>query len=224
MVNSVAAPVVNNDGHHPTLMKSGGVFLSQGLQPFRLSWFNGVSGSTLKLEYEGPGIRRQKVPPTAFWRRPPGTTNQTELQRGLAFEAYVEDSWQALADFVGLKPAAVGVAADLDLKHRARQDNTGLVFSGYLEISTPGVYAFHLESDDGADLYVGEPAAACEVVALKGKSVPAVRRLEEALAEPASPQWVEIEGQVVFAGHNESGLELELTARGERWRATVQSR
>jgi signal transduction histidine kinase len=113
------------------------------------------------------------------------------------------------------------VAADLDLKHRAREENTGLVFSGYLEIPSPGVYTFHLESDDGADLFVGEPAATCEVVALKRKSVPAVRSLAEALAESASPQWLELEGQVVFAGHNESALELQINARGERWRATV---
>src|SRR5437016_5989489 len=46
------AAVVNTDGRHPPLLRSGAVYLGQGLQPFRLAWFNGVGAAALRLEYE----------------------------------------------------------------------------------------------------------------------------------------------------------------------------
>ena len=42
-------------------------------------------------------------------------------------------------------------------------DETLLVFTGYLGIQRPGVYTFHLESDDGSQLYVGAPRASCSI-------------------------------------------------------------
>ncbi len=49
-----AGPVVNNDGHHGAVVKSGRVFLEAGQQPIRVTWFNGLNPSALKVEYRRP--------------------------------------------------------------------------------------------------------------------------------------------------------------------------
>ena len=46
-------PVVDNDGVHVMVEKSGAVFLKAGRNPIRVEWFNGLEKYGLKVEYEG---------------------------------------------------------------------------------------------------------------------------------------------------------------------------
>ena len=63
------APVVDNDGAHAGLMKSGVTFLRPGRHPIRLLWFNRERPAVLKLEYEGAGLPRRSIPGSALWRK-----------------------------------------------------------------------------------------------------------------------------------------------------------
>jgi signal transduction histidine kinase len=265
------APVVDNDGNHPAVLRSGSVWLSKGLQPFRVEWFNGYGPSALKVEYQGPGISRRKVPVSAYWHTrkepaeaetpsgagqgpakagtpnkagpakagtpnkagpakagtpsgsPVGGTPSDGLERGLHFGAYVADSWPSLPDFTQMKPVAEGIAEDVDLKHRAREQYTGLVLSGYLEILTTGIYTFHLTSDDGSHLFVGDPTGDVKMTVLKKESTPDIGKVEDALTAPNAAKWTELEGEVTFAGHDSSGVQLEILSHGDRFRATIVS-
>jgi len=55
------------------------------------------------------------------------------LTPGLGYK-YYEGTWPTLPDFGKLKPAASGVAPTFTLAVRKRDDNFGLVFSGYIRI------------------------------------------------------------------------------------------
>jgi hexosaminidase len=61
--------VVNHDGFHGNVEKSGQVALRKGLHPFLLRYFDGGGGNDLQLLYEGPGIEKQQIPETSFKQR-----------------------------------------------------------------------------------------------------------------------------------------------------------
>ena len=82
-----------------------------------------------------------------------------------------------------MTPSARGVATDIDTLYRLRQENTALAFNGFINISNAGAYTFHLTTDDGGYLYVGNPAASCGVTVLGRKSVPEPRPFTESLPD-----------------------------------------
>lgn len=59
--------VVNNDGEHATTEKKGSLALSAGLHPIMLLWFNAGGPAELKVSYEGPGLKKQPIPPSALF-------------------------------------------------------------------------------------------------------------------------------------------------------------
>jgi hypothetical protein len=61
--------VVNNDGCHGDLEKSGEAALSAGKHPFRLLYFQYASGQTLKIFIKGLGMNKQEIPASLFSHR-----------------------------------------------------------------------------------------------------------------------------------------------------------
>jgi hypothetical protein len=68
-------PVVDNDGIHSFTDKSGAVGLAAGLHAVSIAYFRNTArgegnahGDRLLLEWEGPSLPRQMVPPEAFYR------------------------------------------------------------------------------------------------------------------------------------------------------------
>jgi signal transduction histidine kinase len=215
------APVVNNDGHHAAVVKTGQVFLETGWQPIRVTWFNGFGSSALQVEYEGPDIRRQRIPSGALWRKSAGGGAPVNFQPGLEFDAYAGDWFFTVPDFRRMTPVAQGVATNFSLQYSVRPENAALAFNGYLRTSNAGTYTFYLSSDDGGYLYVGNPGASCELTALGQNTVPTPRRFAEALANDDDHLWTELEGEVTFAAPNEQELDLELAVNGERVQLAV---
>lgn len=77
-----------------------------------------------------------------------------EIQgEGLKYAGY-EGQWNVLPDFSSLTAVQTGVARGLDLSVMPRQENFGLVFSGYVNVPQSGVYQFWLNSDDGSQLFL----------------------------------------------------------------------
>lgn len=216
----IRTPVVDNDGLHPELLKTGTAFLHSGMQPIHLEWFNCLYTSALKLEYAGPGVPRQAVSPAVLWRKPGGGAKPESFLPGLDFAAY-NDSWSALPDFANLDPVAKGVATNFSTAYSSREEFTGLVFDGFINISNAGDYTFYLASDDGSRLEVGPSTISCSVVKGSTRTVPRPKTLEQAEAGRGYPSWVEIEGDVVFAAENQHSMELELNERERRVPVTV---
>jgi hypothetical protein len=59
--------VVDNDGVHSMVEKSGAVYLKAGRNPIRVDWFNGLEKSGLVVEYQGPGLPRSRIPDSALF-------------------------------------------------------------------------------------------------------------------------------------------------------------
>ena len=91
------------------------------------------------------------VEPATSYRAPENPSNVTQ---GMAY-AYYEGSWSALPDFDSLTPVASGALENFLISGRARDENFGFQYTGYIEVPTRGVYAFHTTSDDGSKLYIG---------------------------------------------------------------------
>jgi len=213
--------VVDDDGTHAAVQESGRIYLGAGRQPIQLEWFNGEGPSALKLEYEGPGLSRRTIPDEALWQRAAPDGHYSRPITGLDFAAYNGDRWRTLPDFGRLAPVASGVTTNFNLSPRARDHNTGLVFTGRLEIPQSGFYTFYLTSDDGARLFVGDQADWCRVIPLGRQSVPAPANLETGGAARRGSQWMRLSGVVNFAGHDHRQLELELAGKAGRAQVTV---
>lgn len=54
--------VVNNDGRHALAEKSGQIYLSQGMHPIKVSFFEYKGKENLLVKYAGPGLTKQLIP------------------------------------------------------------------------------------------------------------------------------------------------------------------
>ena len=67
MLKIDGAMVVDNDGLHSALTKSGTVALEQGLHRFEVGFFEAAGQDDVVVEWIGPGFERQRVPPAAYF-------------------------------------------------------------------------------------------------------------------------------------------------------------
>jgi signal transduction histidine kinase len=218
----VIGPVVDNNGVHPMVEKSGAVYLPAGRQPFRLDWFNGINDYGLKVEYQGPGLPRQPIPESALFRLESqgGTSN---LTAGLNYSAY-EVTGETLPDFRSLPAIKSGTAANFDLSIIPHPEHVGVEFTGLLAVPRAGFYTFYTTSDDGSELFVGGPSVRLEMI---GRcEFPEPRRLElgQTLAADEDYQWRQVEGTVTFVSKQDSGLELDLSSDTGHIRLNIADR
>jgi hypothetical protein len=62
--------VINHDGPHGAdIEKSGKIRLEAGKHPVKLDYFQAGGGLFLQLEYAGPGVQRQIIPPQVLFRK-----------------------------------------------------------------------------------------------------------------------------------------------------------
>jgi hypothetical protein len=60
--------VVDHDGLHAASEKSGQVILKAGKHPLTVEYFQAGGAQRLEVSYEGPGLAKQPIPPSALWR------------------------------------------------------------------------------------------------------------------------------------------------------------
>ncbi|MBI5865556.1 MAG: alpha-L-fucosidase [Planctomycetes bacterium] len=61
--------IIDHDGLHSALEKPGLIALAAGRHPIRIAMFEKSGGADLSLSWEGPGIKRERVPAKAFSHR-----------------------------------------------------------------------------------------------------------------------------------------------------------
>lgn len=208
----ISEALIDNDGVHGRVEKSGTAFLSAGLHPIIIEWFNYLGDFDLAMDYLGPEMPRQPVPDSVFFRSERGLTGQ-RLVQGLSYRCY-EGTWQNLPDFSRLVVTKQGVTPNVNLKVRARDLNVGLVFSGYFKAPRPGDYTFWLRSDDGSKLFIGNPL---RLVGLGKKGLPVPRQLVpgQFTSRELELQWVAVEGMVTRVTESYQSVNIELTFGAE---------
>jgi signal transduction histidine kinase len=201
-------PVVNNDGVHGMVEKSGAAFLKAGRNPIRVEWFNGVEKYGLRADYQGPGISRRAIPDSALFHR----TSESNWEQGLEYRC-VEAPDERLPDFDRSEALGAGVVNTFNLAVMSRPEHVALSFTGFLEVPQNGLYTFYTTSDDGSRLLVGQPSIDARVLGESKFPKPQAAVIGE-IGNPG--KWVALEGKVTFASEQPQGLSLELSARTGR--------
>lgn len=82
-----------------------------------------------------------------------------KVKSGLKLSIYELDSKPSkLPDYDQLKPTKISVADLVNLKQKPRENNFGMVFEGFINAPSTGVYLLRVSSDDGAQVLVdGKP-------------------------------------------------------------------
>ncbi|MBK1884290.1 hypothetical protein JIN85_17860 [Luteolibacter pohnpeiensis] len=190
-------PVVENDGRHSADEKSGSVYLTEGMQPLRMEWFNGAAQGALGLKVSGPDLTKKTVGGDLVWH----LGSDGKYQSGLTYESYL-GSWYQLPDFSKLTPQTTGVTDGFDLSKQPAPWDVAMVFTGYFKAPATGVYQFDLLSDDGARFSVGKAEDVCRWIVQKaqgiGSNIDAAGALEN------------FEGKVGFMDTAQGRLEIEL--------------
>lgn len=216
----VPGMVVDNDGIHAMTLESGTVFLHAGLNPIAVQWFNHTGDFGLSVEYQGPGLPRQRIPPSVLSKVDiDPATGTTESSPGLDYRCY-EGLWGYLPDFTKYHPVKTGVATNFDLAVRARNEGVGLEFDGVIRIPREGIYTFYTTSDDGSRLCVGE--ASMDVQALSHGPVPhAAEKVPAASSARNSRPWMTLDGTVNWAGCLANGGELQMRVGNDDFRVEI---
>jgi signal transduction histidine kinase len=220
----VMGPVVDDDGIHTMIEKSGAVYLQAGRHPIRVDWFNGVEKFGLAVDYQGPALPRQRIPDSALFRVQTDATGATSFVSGLNYACYEADG-EVLPDFNALTPLKTGNVSNFDLAVMlgvmSRNEHVGLRFTGYLQVPRDGLYTFYLTSDDGSQLFIAEPSPRLETVGPIELPKPRRMIIGQTLSESGDYQWVEVEGKVTFISERKGGWDLELTSETGRLKLKV---
>ena len=214
-------PVVDNDGVHDMVEKSGAVFLKAGRNPIRVEWFNGVEKYGLKVEYRGPGLPRQAISDSALFRMNPGAPGgASNWVNGLDFLC-VEAPAEVLPDFNSATALKTGTVSNFDLGVMARAEHVGIRFTGFLEVPRDGLYTFYTASDDGSRLFVGDPSLQLKVTGRAVFPQPESLVIGQTLPRGENGRWAEVEGKATFVSEVPDGLQLELSTDTGRLRLEI---
>jgi signal transduction histidine kinase len=205
------APVVNADGSRGTIRRSGKAFLDSGAVPIRVEWFNDYGGASLQIDYDGPGVKRRNIPASLLFHRAENQTTGPFLKPGLDYTSYVGNGWKMLPDFQKATKAGTGIATGFDIKLRARPNQCAMVFSGLLQVSNAGIYTFHVASDDGCRLFLGDASAHLRVSVISN-SIQQLKtnNLSETMSEDGDQQWSHLDGKVILVREQPGLIELEV--------------
>jgi signal transduction histidine kinase len=216
----VMGPVVDDDGVHTMIEKSGAVYLHAGRQPLRVDWFNGVEKYGLAVDYQGPALSRQRIPDSALFCARTEAAGTTNFVNGLDYACYAVDG-EVLPDFTQLTALKTGTVSNFDLSVLSRNEHVGLRFTGYLQVPQDGLYTFYLTSDDGSQLFIGEPSLRLVTLGRSGLPEPRKMIIGQILSESGDYQWIELEGKVTFVSERKDGWDLELTSETGRLKIKV---
>ncbi len=74
-----------------------------------------------------------------------------QVDKGLKY-SYFHGTWNVLPDFSTLRPLKSGNVNGLDLSIKERNEDYGIIFTGFINVPADDIYTFYLESDDGSRL------------------------------------------------------------------------
>jgi parallel beta-helix repeat protein len=149
--------VVNNDGLHAEQERSGTIGLKAGKHAITVAYLQGGGGQTLNLSYSGPGIGKQAIPASMFFRV--GTAQQALAVSGTGsgLQAEYFNNINLTAPVVLTRTDAT-VNFDFGTGSPAagtvNVDNFSARWTGQVQAPVTGNYTFGTTSDDGVRLWV----------------------------------------------------------------------
>ena len=148
--------VVDNDGQHSMIERSGTIGLKAGKHVISVGFFQQQVDKGLKVSYEGPGISKQIIPSSVLYSSvlllP--AVNPANILNGLNYKYYEADSYDKLPAFNTVTPVKTGTTSNFDISLANRSTSYSFNFTGYVNVPTDGVYTFYTTSDDGSKLFI----------------------------------------------------------------------
>lgn len=144
------AVVVDHDGLHGNVAKSGNIFLIPGKYDLTVQYFEKSGGQSLSVQYKAEGGVFREIPSD-------GILVETAIVRteSTAFNYLVyEGDFNQLPDFSRLTPVAFGVSDEITLDVVTPTDYYAVVFSNHIYVSVAATYEFRILSNEGSKLYV----------------------------------------------------------------------
>ncbi|MEM7783585.1 MAG: PVC-type heme-binding CxxCH protein, partial [Planctomycetota bacterium] len=92
--------LINNDGDHGMVEKSGAIELSAGLHPIRVNYFDSGGGDGLKVSWQGPGIEKQPVPAGQLFIAGKETIHETAIRALAAIPGNDKKKFEALCQLI----------------------------------------------------------------------------------------------------------------------------
>ena len=157
--NNGLSPLVNNDGNHGAQIRKGIVYLSAGVYPIAITYYQNTGDQTMELYWSSnTGVSRQLVPDNAF-KSTTTTTVSTPTTpvstSGPINYSYYEGGYTSLPDVTSLTPVKTGTSSTFDLGVRNRDLQYVMMWQANITIPTLGLYTFETNSDDGSKLFLG---------------------------------------------------------------------
>lgn len=112
--------VVNNDGKHGMVEKSGTIDLPAGAHPIMVTYYDNGGGDGLRVMWRGPRIRKQKIPANRLTIGGGETLHDVAIRTLGEIPGNEEDKIVALASLVKAgrsRPSAIAVLRGISAKH-----------------------------------------------------------------------------------------------------------
>ena len=61
--------LIDNNGVHGMIEKSGEIVLSQGYYPIRVTYFQGIGGKGLEVDMKAPGMKKGEIPQNLLFHK-----------------------------------------------------------------------------------------------------------------------------------------------------------
>jgi len=84
------------------------------------------------------------------------SVNPEDPAPGLRYRSYEDRFRSALDVEQGGDPSDRGIVKEIGVVHKNGESDAGLVLEGFIEVPGDGVYTFHMASDDGSMLWIGD--------------------------------------------------------------------
>ena len=152
--NNGLSPLVNNDGNHGLQVRKGSIFLTAGVYPIAVSYYQNTGDGIMELYWSSNmGLARQQVPDNAF--KSTATAGKSSGSSGNISYKYFEGSFTSLPDLSAVTPKESGTSSNFDLGVRSRNEQYAMMWQANITVPTTGTYTFETVSDDGSKLYLG---------------------------------------------------------------------
>ena len=151
--------VVNNDGLHGVVERSGTIGLEAGFHAITVGYIQQGGSATLDVEYAGPGVSRQVIPAASLFRKfgsnelLPATSLGATIA-GLNYDYYEGGGYTSVPDYTQMSAVKSGTVSNFDLSPARRSVVYSFNYTGYVNVPQDGYYTFYTNSDDGSKLYI----------------------------------------------------------------------
>ena len=218
-IEITTAPDLDNDGPHALRRVTAEVHLTAGLHPFQLDYFNYLNAYGLELTCRLPD--GSVHPADQFLVKSGGGMDRaSNLVAGLK-AAYYEGGWLYLPDFSLLEPVKTLATTNLNPLLGPQTELFGIRFNGFFSAPMDGKYTFTLASDDGSLLFLNTPQIPWVKIGHEDVPPPVVSSLRAPVTDSVAPQWLSIEGRVVFVARAGRGFHIELQSQPDSVWITV---